>query len=241
MKKKESLVIVGKGAFGDLIEKFLKPHFSVQFVRRSDTDLEIKEKISGCRVLIFSVPMIGLEYSIMRTKNYVARETLVIDVTSVKVKPLHLLKKHFKHNQVLGTHPILGPQSVKKNKNSLAGLPLVLCQETTSDKTYKKIKQFCKKELGCRVIEQTAAQHDKEMAHVQGLSHFIGRALKQLDIANYQTSTESYRQLVELKDLLAGDSWELFETIENTNPEAKKVRKKFVLELAKIEKKLASK
>ena len=76
------------------------------------------------------------------------------------------------------------------------------------------------------------------MAHVQGLSHFIGRALKHIEISDYATSTESYKQLVELRDLLAGDSWDLFETIQNTNSETKKVRTKFLKELEKIEKKL---
>jgi len=120
----------------------------------------------------------------------------------------------------------------------MAGLPLVLCQTTCIDKTYKKIKNFCKKELACHVIEQTATRHDHEMAHVQGLSHFIGRALKHIEISDYATSTESYKQLVELRDLLAGDSWDLFETIQNTNSETKKVRTKFLKELEKIEKKL---
>lgn len=261
-KDKQKIVIVGKGAFGDLMAKYLRPYFSVQFIRRADSETDIEKKLHSCKILIFSVPMVGLEKSILRTKPFVSSETIIVDVTSVKIKPLALLKKYFKNNQVLGTHPILGPQSVKKNKirikqeaneafhrvsgssrgeaslSDLSGLPLVLCQETTSNKTYKKIKQFCKRELGLKVIEQTAVEHDTEMAHVQGLSHFIGRALNQLDIANYATNTESYAQLVELKDLLTGDSWDLFETIQNTNPEAKKVRKKFMSELEKIEKKL---
>lgn len=237
-RSKQKIIIVGKGAFGDLMAKYLRPYFTVSFVRRSDSDEQVRKKLSNARAVIFCVPMVGLEQSIVRTKPHITTDMLIIDVTSVKVKPLALLKKYFKHNQILGTHPILGPQSVKKNNNSLKGLPLVLCQETTTDKTYKTIILFCKKDLGLKVIEQTAKQHDIEMAHVQGLAHFIGRALKHMDITDYSTNTESYKQLLELRDLLAKDSRELFETIQNTNTQTKRVRNKFLKELQLIEKKL---
>ena len=77
------------------------------------------------------------------------------------------------------------------------------------------------------------------MAKVQGLTHFIGRAIVQMDIKSHLTNTKSYEQLLELKDLLAEDSWELFQTIQNTNPEAVKTRKQFTKAIADLENQLA--
>jgi len=179
--------------------------------------------------------MIGLEDSIKRTKRFIDKETIVLDVTSVKVKPLALIKRHFKGYQILGTHPVFGPQS---SKNGIEGLPVVLCNVSCKPKTYIAIKSFLKKKLLVQVIEQTAKQHDHEMAHVQGLAHFIGRALKHIDIKDYVTATQSYRQLLELRDLLQNDSWELFQTIQNENPEAKKVRRSLLKELSDLNKHL---
>lgn len=237
-KKKEKIVIVGKGAFGDLMAKFLRPYFTVSFIRRSDDEKSIERKLKNAWAVVYAVPMVGMETSIKRTKPFVEQGTVIIDVTSVKVKPLQLIKKYFPEFEILGTHPICGPQSVNLNGGNLDGLPMVLCNETCTNTTYNKIKRFCKKELGCRIIEQSAQQHDHEMAHVQGLAHFIGRALKHMNIQDYATSTHSYHQLVELKQLLEHDSWELFETIQNTNSETKQVRTQLMKQLESLEKQL---
>lgn len=237
-EKKQKIVIVGKGAFGDLMARFLRPYFTVSFVRRSDDEKSTERKLKHAQIVIYSVPMIGLKDSIERTRLFVQPGTIIVDVTSVKVKPLQLLKKHFPGFEILGTHPIFGPQSVKGNGNSLDGLPMVLCNETCSSKTYNRIKRFCKNELRCRMVEQTAKQHDHEMAHVQGLAHFIGRALKHLDIQSYATATKSYEHLLELRDLLKEDSWELFETIQNTNSETKQVRQQLLNELQSLDQRL---
>lgn len=77
------------------------------------------------------------------------------------------------------------------------------------------------------------------MAEVQGLTHFIGRALVNINIKSHLTNTKSYEQLLGLKQLLHDDSWELFSTIQNTNPKAKSVRAVFIKELNRLEKELS--
>ena len=72
--------------------KFLRPYFTVVFVRRSDNQSDLAKKITNTKAIIYSVPMVGLEQSIIRTKPFVTSDMLIIDVTSVKVKPLQLLK-----------------------------------------------------------------------------------------------------------------------------------------------------
>lgn len=232
------IIIVGKGAFGTLMARHLRPHARIQFVEEGEEADTIARKLTNAYAIIYAVPVASLTDAIKATKAFVQPQTLVLDVTSVKVEPLKLLARHFPEHQVLGTHPIFGPQSVRRNGRSLKGLTLVLCNHSCLPKTMTKIRRFAKQELGCRVIEQSAAEHDHQMAHVQGLAHFIGRALKHLDIQDYPTSTESYHQLVELRDLLVGDSWELFETIQKSNPEARGVRRRFVHELKQLEKRL---
>lgn len=231
---KQKIAIVGYGQFGRFMAKHLKPYFTIiPFTR--DTE---PKKISSCDVVIFAVPWSGLETAISRLKSHIRPDTLIVDVTSVKQKPLALLQKQFPTHEILGTHPIFGPQS---GKNGVKGLPIVLCNISFTKAHYTAVKKLLKETLGLHVIEETAAQHDAEMARVQGLTHFIGRALLHLDIKSYATNTKSYAQLLELKRLLEKDSWELFTTIQNTNPEAKIVRKELLTTLTELERDLKKK
>jgi prephenate dehydrogenase len=229
--KIKKVAIIGMGQFGTFIEGHLKKYFEIVPFRR-DSDPEL---LRSCEVVIFAVSYDGLEVMAKKVSAYVSKTAVVIDVTSVKQKPIAVLKKYFKDHQILGTHPIFGPQS---GKNGIVGLPMVLCNVSCDTKIYTQIRSFLKKKLELHIIEQTPKEHDHQMAHIQALTHFIGRALLHMDVQSYSTDTQSYKQLLQLRDLLKFDSWELFTTIQNTNPEAKKVRKKLLTELILLEKKL---
>ncbi len=230
--KKLTVAIVGYGQLGRFMAKHLKQYCRIVPIERETNP----EKVSNCDAVIFAVPWSGLEQAVHTLKPYIKNGALILDVMSVKQKPLALLKKHFKQHEILGTHPIFGPQS---GKHGLKGLPIVLCNVSFSKTHYTQIKSFISKRLQLRVIEQTASQHDSDMACVQGLTHFIGRAVTAMGISSHTTDTASYAHLLELKELLADDSSELFRTIQTTNPKAKKVRQSFLKQLLKLEKQLS--
>ncbi len=75
-------------------------------------------------VVIFSVPFTELESVCKKLHSFVSPHALIVDVTSVKQKPITILKKYFPNHEILGTHQILRPQL---GKNDIAGLPIVLC------------------------------------------------------------------------------------------------------------------
>lgn len=232
--QKLRIAIIGYGQFGKFIAKHLRPHAIIQpITRNSDPHL-----LCNCDVVIFSVPYSGLAEAIAFAKPHIKNTTLIVDVTSVKQAPLALLATAFPQNEILGTHPIFGPQS---GKNGIHALPIVLCNVSTAPRRYRAIKKFLKHTLMLRVIEQTPKAHDHEMAHIQALTHYIGRALLNMNIKKFATSTSSYLHLIELTELLKNDSWELFKTIELTNPEAKTVRQIFLTQLKKLENDLKKK
>lgn len=231
--KNPTVAIVGYGQLGRFMAKHLKPYCRVIPIERDTAP----QNIYSANMVIFAVPWSGLETAVMTLKPYIQKEALILDVTSVKQKPLALLKKHFKGHEILGTHPIFGPES---GKNGLNGLPIVVCNVSFTTTHYKQIKQFLSKNLKLKVIEQTAGAHDRDMALVQGLTHFIGRAVIRMGITRHVTDTKSYTHLCELKQLLENDSWELFKTIQNTNPAARKVRRSFLKELTGIENELSN-
>jgi prephenate dehydrogenase len=92
--------------------------------------------------------------------------------------------------------------------------------------------------LQLEVIEKTPEEHDSEMAYVQGLSHFVGRALSIMQIKDFESATKSYKQLLALENLVGSDSWELYKTIQNANPYTQEVRNTFLETLQDLETKL---
>jgi prephenate dehydrogenase len=230
--------IIGNGAFGSLMSHYLSKYFTVQAYDRKSSSPTLAE-VCKSDIIIFAVPVQSLEESAKKVSKLVNSKTIIIDVTSVKVKPLEILKRHFPNNPILGTHPIFGPQTEQK-LGGIKNLPIVLTNVSLVDGVYNQIVDFLRDELQLKIIEKTADEHDKEMALVQGLSHFIGRALKHMNIDYLPTGTHSYNQLVELKDLLKDDSWELFETIQNNNPHICNIRQEFIQELQNLEDKLGN-
>ena len=230
----KSVGIIGYGNFGKLIEKHLAPHFDVRAYDKEDSD-KILKSVCQSDVVIFAIPFFSLQEVIEKTRDLIPNSSLIADVTSIKVKPVKMLSKVFPNHQIIATHPIFGPQS---GKDGIVGLPIVIHNVSANAELYRKTLSFFKDTLELKVIEQTPDQHDREMAYIQGMAHFIGRALKNLDIKDYETSTFSYHQLVELTDLLREDSWELFRTIQEGNPYAEEVRKELMSELGSLEKRL---
>ncbi len=225
------VAIIGRGQFGLFMARHLEPHCALVLIGRESNPADLQD----CDVVIFAVPFDSLNEAAKAYKKYISSKAIIVDVCSVKQKPLALLSKHFPNHQILGTHPVFGPQS---GKDGISGLPIVLCNVSCKKSTYHKIVTFLKDILLLNVIEETPKQHDHEMANVQALTHFIGRALLQMDVKSYVTNTQSYQHLIELTKLLQFDSWELFTTIQLANPEAKSVRKKLLKSLQLLERNL---
>ncbi len=244
----KSIGIYGYGAFGKLMARELSKYFDILVyspsLKTGSSDkyaryLSVEELAYSSDLLVFAVPVQFLEAVAQKLalQDFVPPHLPLIDVSSVKVYPLDILQKYFPANPLLGTHPIFGPQSVAKY--GLSGSKIVICNESFSKEEYQSIKNFLSEDLKLQVLEKSAQEHDREMAFVQGLSHFLGRALAKMQIKDFDSSTFSYKHLIELKELLKDDSWELFKTIQNYNPYAKKLRKDFLDMLKYLNKKLA--
>ena len=243
MKKEITIGIYGFGAFGKLMHSVLKDHFkAIVFARRKIEDKAVlqvskEEILKNSDYLIFAIPVQFLEEVFEGLSKIGVPESLrLIDVSSVKAYPTDLMKKYFSQNPLLGTHPIFGPQSLALY--GLKGSKIVLSNISFEKEEYEKLKNFLEKKLGLITLEMSAKEHDRQMAYVQGITHFLGRAVANMDIEDFKTATTPYKHLLEIKNILEDDSWELFETIQNYNPEAMKIRLKLMKELDNLHKRL---
>ena len=237
------LGIIGYGNFGRFAATHLKGHFDVVAY---DTDPKTGAKHEDIRrvdlkmaatqpFVLLCVPVQSLENVLQQTAQHVKSGALVVDVASVKQKPAALMEKILpKTVQLIGTHPLFGPQS---GKDGLKGLPIVLCPIRADAKTLDKTREFLQA-LGLDVIEMTPTEHDQWMAKTQAVAHFVGRAAKEMDLPDAPFNLATYDALLKLRDLVKDDSDALFDTIENENPFAAKEREALRGKLDEIESRL---
>lgn len=239
----KELGLIGLGSFGQFMVPHLKPYFEVSAYNRSDRSADAErlgidyvslESAASKEIVILSVPVQFLEEMLVKIKGFVKPGAIIVDVSSVKVKPVELMQQHLPDDvEIIATHPLFGPQS---GKNGIEGLNMVISPVKTTKA--RNLDRFLREELKLNVLERTPEVHDKQMAYVQALTHFVGRAVNEMDIPDVEQKTKAYQYLLDIKRTLGQDSMDLFMTIENENPYAKEVREHFISELVKLDEKL---
>lgn len=244
---KPSLAIIGFGDFAKLMIKHLSPYFNIVVASRhviKDKQGLVFEQVDvptalSQSIIIPSMPAQFLEEFFSANKKYLNSDTLIIDVCSVKVKPVEVLRRILPETvQILATHPMFGPASAK---DGLKGQRIMIYPARLPKETYTKIKQFLSGMLGLKVIEASPDEHDHMMAYAQGLSHYIGRAMQLMEIPESEMTTKAYNDLLDMKRIQGGDSLELFESIMFENPYALEVNKKFKDTLTSLDDRLGIK
>ncbi|MFH1745244.1 MAG: prephenate dehydrogenase [bacterium] len=235
--KKISFAIIGYGRFGELFAKILAPFGNVLIVS--------KRKIKGVRqikyndlknidVVIPTVPISKFEEVIKKIAPHLKKKSLVMDVCSVKEIPCKIMKKYIpKSIEILGTHPMFGPDSTK---NGLCGLQIAICPLRISKGTMSRTQKMFKK-MGLKIIGTTPREHDRQAAKCLALVHFLGRGLAKA-IKKQNITSLGYERLLAVNETVNNDTWQLFFDMQHFNPYSARERKKFIQELKKIDQKI---
>jgi arogenate dehydrogenase (NADP+), plant len=218
--------IVGFGNFGQFLSKrFLESGHSV--IATSRTDYSTHASAIGvsffadaddfCEehpdIVIFCTSILSLEAT-MRCFPFqrLKRNTLFCDVLSVKQFPkqlfLQLLPSNF---DILCLHPMFGPDS---GKNSWQDLPLVYDKVRVGDEKCRS--ERCNRLLsffelqGCRMVEMSCEEHDRQAASSQFITHTVGRMLGTMELSETTISTKGFDSLMSLVDNTYHDSFDLY-------------------------------
>jgi len=226
MKSKTKIKIIGMGRFGTLLASIIKKHFP---------NAILVDKIEEADIVFPCVPIRAFEEVIKEISPKLKNGALVIDVCSVKVHPVKVMKKHLpKHVQIIASHPLFGPDSAK---NGLAGLKIMLWNVSAKKSTFNKIQTSCRK-LNLQIIEITPEEHDKFMAFSLAYTHFIGRIGKDMKIMSTPIDTEGFKQTLKIQQYVVNDSEELFIDMHRFNPFSDAMRKKFIEAVIKLDNKI---
>ncbi len=231
--------IIGAGSFGLFLAEKLNEVADVKVYSRSGKGGKWNaplDAVAACDWLIPCIPLDAYTSALTELKPILSPQTILVDVCSVKEKPIQIIKEVLPDQPLVATHPLFGPESASE---SLVGHTVVLCPESSDKTAYDAVKTLCQ-QLQLAIVEMSALEHDKEMAVVQGLTFFIAHALKDMNLHKMVLETPSFKRLRHLGELEEHHSQELFETIQNGNQQTRDVREAFLRHAASINASLES-
>ncbi|HMB66278.1 MAG TPA: prephenate dehydrogenase/arogenate dehydrogenase family protein, partial [Patescibacteria group bacterium] len=233
----------------------LNENFQVQVYNHAkDLDISQKAKDAGvelvgwpeiydCDIVIISTPISVTRALVKRVAPNLKRGALLLDVASVKEYPCQWLKKYApKHVEIMGTHPMFGPTTAKfdpkKKYWEIRDKQIVLCPLRIEEDGQNRIIKFLRSDLGLNVIVTTPKDHDYQNAKTLSFVHFLGRSLTRAGITEQKIYTPGYADMLKILPHTNQDNWQLFYDMNNFNPYAKKIRKKFWRACWQIEEKI---
>ncbi len=227
---KKVVSVYGYGRFGKFWADILSEDFQVKvYSRRGLKESEVSpgikitdaEDIYNCDALFYCVAISSLEDLLKRSKALFRKNTVYFDTCSVKVEPARWMNEHIPRDcKVIASHPMFGPDSYF---SSAVELPMVMCNIRLPDEEFNLWKDyFSGKKM--RVEIMTPDEHDRMVAYSQGITHYIGRVLADLNLQPTIINTLGYRKLLEIMQQTCNDSWQLFVDLQKYNPYTKNMR-----------------
>ena len=225
-KNKLTVGIVGFGTFGQFLAKrFVAAGHTVLATSRGDyhalaKSLGVKyyqDSDDFCEahpdVVILSTSILSLEGVLAQLPvQRLRRNTLFVDVLSVKEFPKQLLTAHLPPEvDILCTHPMFGPDS---GKGSWSGLNFMyervrIGEESDRSERCDAFLNFFASE-GCKMVEMTCEEHDLDAASTQFITHTVGRTLGAMKLQSTPIDTKGYQSLLSLVENTANDSFDLY-------------------------------
>lgn len=158
-------IIGGTGKMGTIFAGILvRAGYEVEVAGRS-TALTPAALARECDLVMVSVPIRDTVQVIQEIAPLLSEDQLVCDLTSLKVRPVEAMLES--RAQVIGLHPMFGP-----TVSSLRHQTIVVCPVRTDEDTLGKLLAILKAE-GAECTVTTPDAHDRMMAVVQGLTHFV--------------------------------------------------------------------
>ena len=158
-------IIGGTGKMGALFAGiFKRAGYEVMVAGRytAHTPASLAEQ---CDLVMVSVPVRDTVRVIQDISPLLSENQLVCDLTSLKVRPVEAMLES--RAQVIGLHPMFGP-----TVSSLRHQIIVVCPARADEKSLRYLLAVLKTE-GAECTITTPEAHDRMMAVVQGLTHFI--------------------------------------------------------------------
>lgn len=222
----DTIGIVGFGRFGKVLAQILSTTYNIvihdpQFQGNEFPHKTIEEVVS-CKIVFIAVPIREFEKTIISLSRFKMYNTTIIDVCSVKMFPVEVMIKYLPENVgIIASHPMFGPDSYSPFRE----LKMVMSPIRDIYSKYNElVATFTNHSIS--IVEMTPEEHDRDAAMSQGITHFMGRALKESGVSSTKINTLGFNELLGVIEQTCNDSWDLFMDLQNYNPFTNEMVKK---------------
>lgn len=223
-----SIGIVGYGSFARLIQTMLgrfASDINVRiFSRRFDPDGKTFfsfEETCACDAVIIAVPIHAFEMTLRDVVKSSRKNSVIVDVATVKMHTVALLKRIAKGRKWIATHPMWGPESYKKRAGDVSGFRIVIAEHTVPKSVYRQTLAAFRR-VGFDMVEMSAKEHDKHLAETLFLTHYIGQIVSRAGFTRTTIDTVSFGYLMDAVESVKHDR-QLFEDVYAYNPFCMKI------------------
>ncbi len=172
-------IIGGKGDMGRWFARFFEMEGHTVHISDIDKGMSLEEMGARCQVVVVSVPISATVDVIEKIGPVMAKEALLMDITSLKAEPVAAMLS-CADCDVIGCHPLFGPEVPSMN-----GYSFVLCPARTGNGSWLAWLKTLLQKNGACLVETTPEEHDRFMSIIQGLNHFntiiFGMVMEALD------------------------------------------------------------
>ncbi|MCS7278986.1 MAG: prephenate dehydrogenase/arogenate dehydrogenase family protein [Thermodesulfobacteriaceae bacterium] len=220
-------IIGGAGKMGNFFKAFFEKKGYKVLISDLNEGLSKVELLKQSKVILLSVPMETFPQVVEEIGNYVKPHHWILDICSLKVEPVRVMKKFLKRGEILATHPLFGPYE-KSLRNKI-----IVLYRVRGKNCYSWFKETFLPE-GVKLVEVSPQKHDQIIALSQVLNHFwliiLAKIIKDLsypleDIINL--SPPSFERQLHILKRFAYQDEKLYAKIQLDNPLGKKMRRIF--------------
>jgi len=229
------IAIIGTGVMGRWLTSFAKKNLGeVMLVSRDFEKAKHVAKELGVRaetrekaaaeadVVLVAVPIAVTPENVKLLAKQMKKGALLADIASVKSEVVAVMKKLDADLELVSLHPLFGPGAAGVKGKDFVAVPV------KSGKRYAELKRRLIK-LGARVTEMDAEEHDRLMAIVQCMTHFVLisylAALKAMGAERVKlVGTPMFATLQDFAKAISAGNSELYGELQVSNKHAKLAR-----------------
>jgi prephenate dehydrogenase len=242
----QTVGIIGFGRFGKLLAASLQHDVRVcVYDAVVDVNDSVNAQIRATSLqqtletdcVILCVPILHFSSAVQAIAPLLPPHASVMDVCSVKLYPERQMRDGLPAGtRILPTHPMFGPVSARKG---WANLPFVLCPDDQATPEEQALMRFwsdyIEQRHAARVFTMSADEHDRITAYNLCLTQLLGRVLGNIGIQPSPIDAQSFKHLLQMKEMSYSDSMELLVGMHRFNPYSREMRERLKRELALVE------
>lgn len=245
--------IIGYGHFGRFLGKQMATQHEVSCLDTIDKSKEASEDgtsffpsydlssfLKNVDVVVLAVSLNEFEEVVRSIPVDRVEGKLVVEVCSLGTHPKRMMMQYLPFGtDILCCNPMFGPSSAASN--TWDGLPLIY--DKVRAKNVRRADKFLSifENARCKMVEMQAEEADAYTADAEFITHLTGRVLDRESLPPTIVCSKEYAALLDVADMTAADSFDLFYGLFKFNKNASSHLNKMRDNLAKIERQIAAK